>query len=465
MYDLVFGTESFYPSLTNKQFVARLDHQSLVWLQSFKLPKPQEARWVEYLQQFHMKIEHRLGRLHANADGLLRRPWPEDPPVDKLEETNIASAPLIVETTTLVDESTPPEGMPCEPRQTPVPWSNEHFRTEQSKDKHLRAVRQWLEAGRRPPKQEMEGANRHIWSLWIRKTTDNVRKRFYWFGHTVDIELYCQTYHTCGSRNGPIPRPRAPMQSIRTDYPRERIQTDILGPLPETNKGNKFVAVVVDMYTKWPEAYALPDQEAETVAHAVMDNFICRFGCPRGVLSDQGHNFESRTFRGVTNIITKIAEEQKQWDQHLPKVLLALRASTHETTGFSPGMLMFGRELRLPIDAMRGEPPSEQSSNYPSFVKKQREILKEVQERVEKNVAAILRHQKDVYDARCKRRSRPYKKGDLVWLEEKAVPRWLHRKFHRPWSGPWRAVKFVSTSPTEYIVRKWLPCGRDGRPD
>ena len=69
-YALVFGTESFYPYLINKQFVARLDHQSLVWLQTFKQPKPQEARWIEYLQQFNMKIEYRAGRLHANADGL-----------------------------------------------------------------------------------------------------------------------------------------------------------------------------------------------------------------------------------------------------------------------------------------------------------------------------------------------------------------------------------------------------------
>ena len=75
--------------------------------------------------------------------------------------------------------------------------------------------------------------------------------------------------------------------------PPERIQIDILGPLPETDRGNKFVAVVVDMYTKWPEAYALPDQEAGTVAQVVMDNFVCHFGCPRGVLSDQGRNFES----------------------------------------------------------------------------------------------------------------------------------------------------------------------------
>ena len=98
--------------------------------------------------------------------------------------------------------------------------------------------------------------------LSVRKTTDNVGKRFHWIGYTADIELYCRTCHTCG----PIPRARAPMQSIKMGYPLERIQIDILGPLPETSKGNKYVAVVVDMYTKWPAAYALPDQEANTVA-------------------------------------------------------------------------------------------------------------------------------------------------------------------------------------------------------
>ena len=163
------------------------------------------------------------------------------------------------------------------------------------------------------------------------------------------------------------------------------------------------------MYTKWPEAYALPDQEAATVAQVVMDNFVCRFGCPCGVLSDQGRNFESRTFRGlcsfiesvqqrttpyhpkcdggverlirmVTSVIFKIAEEQKEWDHYLPKVLLALRAPTHKTTGFSPSMLIFGSELRLPIDAVRGGTQSEQHSDYPSFVKKQHEILREVYE-------------------------------------------------------------------------------------
>ena len=91
-----------------------------------------------------------------------------------------------------------------------------------------------------------------------------------------------------------------------------------------------------------------------------------------------------RLIRTVTSVISRIAEEQEEWDQHLLKVLLALRASSHETTGFSLSMLMFGREMRLHIDAMKEAPPLEESPEYPPFGKKQREILKGVQDRVEK---------------------------------------------------------------------------------
>ena len=61
MYVLVFGTEEFYPYLINKQSVAHLDPQSLVWFLSFKQPKPQEARWVERLQQFHNPWKRSIG--------------------------------------------------------------------------------------------------------------------------------------------------------------------------------------------------------------------------------------------------------------------------------------------------------------------------------------------------------------------------------------------------------------------
>ena len=162
MYALVFGTESFYPYLISKQFVARLDHRSLVWLHTFKQPKPQEARWIEYLQQFDMKIEHRAGRLRANGDGLSRRPWPADHVADMLEDTENSLAAVTVGKTARSDATTSVKEAQSECKEPPPLWSNDHHKREQPKDKHLNAALQLLKAGKRPPKQEMAGIDRHM---------------------------------------------------------------------------------------------------------------------------------------------------------------------------------------------------------------------------------------------------------------------------------------------------------------
>ena len=130
-----------------------------MWLQTFKQPKLQGARWVEYLQQFDMKIEHRAGCLHANVNGLSHRPWPENHVANMLEETENSPAPEIVGKTTRSDAATSVEGTQSECKQAPLSWSSDHLRTEQPKDKHLNAALQWLKAGNRPPKEEMEGVD------------------------------------------------------------------------------------------------------------------------------------------------------------------------------------------------------------------------------------------------------------------------------------------------------------------
>jgi transposase InsO family protein len=55
----------------------------------------------------------------------------------------------------------------------------------------------------------------------------------------------------------------------------------------------------VDYFTKWPEAYAIPNQEASTIAEALVMNFFCRFSIPRELHSDQGRNFESRLLQKI----------------------------------------------------------------------------------------------------------------------------------------------------------------------
>ena len=78
------------------------------------------------------------------------------------------------------------------------------------------------------------------------------------------------------------------MKLTETGYPMERIATDILGPLPETDEGNRYILVVSDYFTKCVEAFAIPDQKAETVASCLISEVISRFGVPNYIHSDQG---------------------------------------------------------------------------------------------------------------------------------------------------------------------------------
>ena len=67
------------------------------------------------------------------------------------------------------------------------------------------------------------------------------------------------------------------MSQYNVGAPAERVAMDILGPLPESESGNKYL-LVAHYFTKWPEAYALPNQEAITVAEVFVREYVCHFG-------------------------------------------------------------------------------------------------------------------------------------------------------------------------------------------
>ncbi|VDI64717.1 Hypothetical predicted protein [Mytilus galloprovincialis] len=139
--------------------------------------------------------------------------------------------------------------------------------------------------------------------LGIHKTLAKIRQSYYWPGLQNDVRTYINGCDKCAKRKSPQKSKRAPMALVEANGPMERIATDILGELPETESGNKYILVVSDYYTKWTESFAMPNMEAKTVAKIIVEEVIVRFGVPHWIHSDQGRQFESLLFQEMCCIL------------------------------------------------------------------------------------------------------------------------------------------------------------------
>ena len=80
----------------------------------------------------------------------------------------------------------------------------------------------------------------------------------------------------------------------------EKISMDIVGPTPETKSGNLYILTIQDNFTKYSSAILLPNHQASTIADAFVIKFICIFGSPKGVLTNQGRNFLSNLLKRLS---------------------------------------------------------------------------------------------------------------------------------------------------------------------
>ncbi|GFT92066.1 retrovirus-related Pol polyprotein from transposon 412 [Trichonephila clavipes] len=218
------------------------------------------------------------------------------------------------------------------------------------------------------------------------KTLQKVRKRFYWNNVRSDVEKCCRICDPCAARKGPRKRTRGRLQLYNVGAPFERIAFDILGPLPRSSDDNNNILVVMDYFTKWPEAYPIPEQEASIVAEVLVKHWISHFGVPLQLHSDQGRNFDSAVCKKLCEILAidktrttalhpqsdcmverfnrtilnslslLVSSNQLDWDKNLPFFLLAYRSAVHETTGYFQSQMLFGRDLRLPADFFQSLP-------------------------------------------------------------------------------------------------------------
>lgn len=106
------------------------------------------------------------------------------------------------------------------------------------------------------------------------KTLSCLTERFYWPGFSQQVQEWCHTCYSCATRKTPTPHSQAELQSVLPVYPLQTVAVDIMGPLPETPNHNRYVLVATDYFTRWTEAYAIPNTTAETVVGKLLDGFF-----------------------------------------------------------------------------------------------------------------------------------------------------------------------------------------------
>ena len=289
------------------------------------------------------------------------------------------------------------------------------------------------------------------------KTLDRLRHQAYWVNMARDVERYCQECVRCQQLKSTRPS-RAPLQSIPVGKPWEMVAADIL-EVPISSRGNRYLLVVQDYFSKWVEAVPLPDQTAERIVKALVDIFS-RFGLPAIFHSDQGRNFEShllrdtlaafgvyksrtsayhpegdglveRFNRSLLQLLRVYVEKEAEWEKYLPLVLYAYRTTKQTSTGVSPFEILFGR------NAISSSPQPSRSHDVSSYTYNLRSKLAQLRDLVEGNIVESSKSQKTYYDLRSVERI--FQPNDLVWL---SVP--TTTKFSPSWEGGWKVKSILS---------------------
>ncbi|KAM6930802.1 gypsy retrotransposon integrase-like protein 1 [Xenentodon cancila] len=253
--------------------------------------------------------------------------------------------------------------------------------------------------------------------LGQKKTVHRIQSKYYWLGIIKDVVDWIKVCETCQhtERNKNLARTVRP---IKVDAPWDIIGIDFLGPFPETPRGNRSVALIIDYFSKWPEAFPVQKADAFSVARCI-SKCIYRFGAPTTIVCTQNADFcdevtkllcdtwritqkvspldqlQLNPLHDCTSPLLKeavgqmVAEKRAEWDDFLDPVLFLFRSSTNPTTKFTPYSLMFNRKASLPSETVLDHlhyhhpeqdmcPTKEKASTYMAIMQEQQNCVKQL---------------------------------------------------------------------------------------
>jgi transposase InsO family protein len=490
---VVWGVKQTRPYLERTKFVVRTDHSALRWLFGASEENQRICRWRLSLAEFSFTVEYRPGKKHVAADTLSRLPA-RDP---TSQDTDLDPPVLVVEMP-LQPPPTRPRGGPwIEMTQAMPPLTHDEVFEEQRWDPECQRLAElasqgypgygWnaegllckamegqrpqvlvppklreivLHMAHLPPKASHPGA---------RRMQANISQEFYWATLRRDCADYVKHCLSCAAVKGPDGRQTRPLQLFPPDGPWEFVCADILGPLPTTVSGHRFVLVISDRFSKFTVAVPMKTTTADDVAEVFVSSWISYFGVPLILLTDNGPQFASKFLQQVSAVLgvqqrftsayhpatngqverfnrtvlamlSHYVSNDREWDKQIGPAMVAYNATVHDSTGFSPQEMLRAEAPRVLLSGNASIPPADKGTWRRKFLQNLAVIGKKAKEKLQ---SAQARYKK-AYDAHVRARNATLVAGDWVLVRVFTES----PKLTLPLAGPYEILRVDSRNGT-----------------
>ena len=407
---VVWALTTLRPYLQGEIFTVHTDQSSLRWLMEITEPAGRLMRWRLRLSEFNFVVKYKKGLLNTQADALSRLRTSGDTTVDVDDEIPCytVDTPDTQDYDVDFGEVDFEEGdlLIAQANITPtaaqlIPVSREEIAIAQLIDPFCANIRTRLNGGEKLPFEEDDTGilsrlvtrnpqvvvpktlrNRILHMAHHaklagcpggRKLYTTLRRDYYWPAMAVDCYRTVRNCPDCAKNRLKLRRNASTLKLFPALSPLESVSLDLLGELIRTPRGNRFLLVITDRFSKLVRSIPLKRITAYEVAKAFVTHWIFIYGPPRDVLTDNGGQFASRFFQDVCRIVGMklrftttyhpqtngqverfnrtilaairhyAADHPKDWDLYTDALTFAYNTQVHSTTGVSPFELVLSR--------------------------------------------------------------------------------------------------------------------------